>query len=76
MDYFNQSVKIEKAANFLKSLQKKWQTSFVLLSFCNDILTLKKINQPSSKTVRQNLKKISEEISVQDIKTAVSWARK
>lgn len=76
MSYLNQSVKIEKAADFLKSLQKKWKTSFILVSFINDIVTLKKINQPSPKTVRQSLEKISEEISNQDITAAISWARR
>jgi hypothetical protein len=76
MSYLNQPVKIEKAADFLKSLQKKWRNSFVLLSFVNDIVTLKKINQPSPKIVRQSLEKIAEEISNQDINTAINWARR
>lgn len=76
MNYFNQTVKFAKAADFLKSLQKKWRTDFVLLSMVDDTVTFKKVNQSSFRAIRQRLKKATKEISNQDIKTAIDWARR
>jgi len=56
-------------------LPKKWKNINVFIRETEDTIIIKKIQEPSLKTLRPNLLKFGKMISKKDVREAVCWAR-